>query len=222
MSLDNDSNTGTEITKFAEKVENKLQERNEIQVFPLTPTHRKELRALRDSNVGDLRTQLQYIKSEKKKEYFSKYEKEVEKDIKKELSTVEKLNDDWYNNFLPKIKKIMEDRKKFEESLNSENLDVDSHWGFLTELRTKEFDNVSDNLRRKFYINISNRKNEILNTEFEENYKNAFYKVSQEIDRLNQAYEEAINFGDLEMVKTLYYKFKDTEKFLEKVRKIQI
>lgn len=59
-------------------------------------------------------------------------------------------------------------------------------------------------------------------SEFHEKYNESFTKVREEIDAAERAYEEAINFGDLQMVKDIYFMLKSGEKFIDKVSKIKV
>lgn len=47
--------TKNELTLY-ENIEKQLQKPRNVVVFPLTPTHRKELRLLRNTNIGSLET----------------------------------------------------------------------------------------------------------------------------------------------------------------------
>jgi len=49
-----------------------------------------------------------------------------------------------------------------------------------------------------------------------------FKEVRNLIDDMNTKYEEAINFGDLEIVKELYFILKDGDKFLEKLINLEV
>ena len=57
---------------------------------------------------------------------------------------------------------------------------------------------------------------------FDEKYGQSFNEVSEIIDDISTKYEEAINFGDLELVKKLYYIMKSSEQLFKKIDKLVI
>ncbi len=200
-----------------EKIENNLKEPRKEIVFPLQALHRKELRQLRDENIGNLQTQISVIKGKKKDEYKKKYGKEIRQELDEHLVTVQKLNDD-YKRFKEKAQKLIQDRRELEKSLVNEYISIDADYYELINL----IKNKESKFRREASINIGSQTSNIDDKRYKERYGKAFETVQNEISKLNTTYEEAINFGDLEVVKTLYYKFKDAEILLEKIRKMNI
>ena len=197
-----------------DRIEKKLQERREPTIFPLTPTHRKELRNLRDRNIGDMRFRLNTIKDLKLEEYKQKYAKQIEKELEKYEGLSETLNNDWKIR-LSKINKILEERKQFEEKIKIDNLKL-----YI------EYDNISKleviKCSREFSLDRENKSFEIIKKEFTEKYGKSFEAVGEKINVIVTHYEEAINFGDLEIVKKLYYMMKNADDFFEKISNLKI
>lgn len=200
-----------------DKLENKLKSPREPALFPLAALHRKELRELRDKNVGNLRKRLLAIKNIKKDEYRKKYEKELIDTLKKQEEICIFLNDDW-KNVIKKINVLIERRKNLEKKYLKFNFSCENAYGSVPSLSSL----VSADSKRKFFIDYELRSKEILDKEFEESYGEKFGIVMSKIDRIVEQYEEAINFGDLEMVKSLYYVMKKADKFFDGVSKIEV
>ena len=218
-SADDKNTMTTNELQLYDKMSNSLQARRPETVFPLAATHRKELRELRDRNVGELRTQLAFIKSEKKKDYLKKYKVEVANERKDAELRVASLNQD-YKDMVVKIHKLVLEQNSKEVDLLSSIKDTEtsSGYGVLSSLYCDDVKNST----RVLTVNSDRLIENICNKEFEEKYKMPFEEVGKKIDKLNEMYEEAINFGDLEQVKEIYYLFKDAEKFLTKVRQIEV
>ncbi len=196
------------------KIVNKLQEKREPTIFPLSPTHRKELRKLKNDNIGNLTLQLRTIKTLKTEEYQKKYSKQIEKEIQKHVKTVEILNKDWEYR-LAIINTTLKGRKEFEYKHNLTYLYLSHDFTRLTQLE----ECIG---KRKFDINIKDKVLEIATNEFNKKYNDKFMIVQKEIEKITIHYEEAINFGDLEIVKQLYYLMKSSNHFFEKIEKLKI
>lgn len=201
-----------------EEIDKKLQMSNG-NVFPLTPTHRKELRQLKSRNVGDLRTQLRVIKDAKKEEYYIKHKVKVEKEIQKKISLLNNLNKDWEER-LALIINIIQKRKELEEKNKKviEEIGIYHDYGNISSLN---IDYIKKECR-EIKVDVPKISYRILSKEFKEKFSDDFNNFDEMIDKLNTSYEEAINFGDLSIVKELYYKMKDADKFLEKIRKLEV
>lgn len=197
-----------------DKIEKKLREKRDVEVFPLTPTHRNELRKLRDTNIGNLKNRLRIIKKLKEEEYVKKYEKEIQQELKKQEKKVMKINEDWKKR-VEQIKKIIIERKKLEEKIDVGRYILQEDYDEISRLETKEW-------KRNFDLNINNVAKEISEEEFEEKYGKNFKIVSEKIDDIYTKYEESINFGDLEIVKELYYIMKSADGLFTKIEKLQV
>jgi hypothetical protein len=69
------------------------------------------------------------------------------------------------------------------------------------------------------------RENHIRNfvrKSFDDKYKISFDEIENFIKKMNETYEEAINFGDLELVKKIYYYLKDSDKLFKKIEDMKI
>ena len=200
------------------KIETQLRKKREQTVFPLTPTHRKELRVLRDENIGSLRTQIRFIKTEKKEEFKEKFRKQIEKEADKVRKVCEELNKDWEEK-IGQIEKIIQERKTLEEENQNQFLTMTRGYEVSTLFSTK---NIKENYYRRYTFDLKKAVDTASDTAFEERYGEPFKELDEKIKQINTAYEEAINFGDLEIVKELYYQMKDAEQFLEKIRKMKV
>ena len=197
-----------------DKIEQKLQEPREENTFPLTPTHRKELRKLRNENVGNLQERLKTIKQLKKEEYEKKYSKQIQKELKKKENVCVRLNKDWKMR-LSQINDILEARKELEEASNISHISLVCDYASVAKLeRIKS--------SREYSIQHIKVAKKIANEEFEEKYQKKFEQVQFKIDSVITKYEEAINFGDLNIVKQLYYIMKKADNFFIKIEKLEI
>ncbi len=199
---------------IADKIEKSLQEKREPIIFPLDLNHRKELRALRDTNIGNLKDKLNNIERLKREEYIKKHALQIEKELKKYQTKADVLNSDWEVRVL-KIKNIIKERKEFEKKIDTNRLILYNDYDAVGELKLLEY-------KRKFSFNSSSQSKEVAREEFDKKYKYKFEAVRKKIDVLVTHYEEAINFGDLEIVKKLYYLMKKSDNFFNKINELEI
>lgn len=203
------------------KVENQLRKKRTETVFPLSPTHRKELRRLRDENIGQLRTQARYIKNQKIDEYQKKYSQQIVKELEKQKIVCQELNKDW-DEVITIIYNLLEKRKKLEAEKKLDHITIDTTYTTSNMMGYLEIEKFKKEYSNKALLYEEEVARKICNEEFEENIGEKFKQLDKQIDLMNKAYEEAINFGDLEIVKELYYKLKDADQFLEKLRNMKI
>lgn len=196
------------------KIDKALQQ-NKGNVFPLAALHRKELRELKSRHLGDLRLQINSIKTMKRDEYEKKYQKQILKELAVHKQTAELLNKESVELF-DSIKSLLDARKAREEEFDTLYLTLCTSYGDISNLK------LHNELRREFILDEEKVIKQIADIEFNEKYGDAFKKVRDEIDAAERAYEEAINFGDLQIVKDIYYMLKSGEKFLEKISKIKV
>lgn len=203
---------------LVKKVEKRLRQPFEPKVFPLTPTHRKELRKLRDDNIGELRRRLSTIKQMKRQEFTKKYRKEIKREIGEFGEVAKSLNKGW-DWTLKEIDKLIDAQKNIEKKLEKEisHLKLERAWSDIAELNF-----IKEKHKRKFVLDYEVQIANIAKLKFDEKYKDAFDKTEEKIDLLVTMYEEAINFGDLEIVKEVYYKLKEADKFLDMVNKLKV
>lgn len=199
-----------------QKIGTQLEKRRkpEENIFPLTPTHRKELRELKQKNIGNLREQLRALKQIKKDEYEKKYLEELKQELQTHIIKIEKLNEDW-DNRVAIINKLIQERAELERQTDVTCLNFSTDYGDLA--------NLNDiSLKRKAYLDIEKKSKEILNKEFEEQYGLPFKQVDEQIDDLATKYEESINFGDLELVKKLYYLMKKSDRLFQNITRMKV
>lgn len=199
-----------------EKIQKNLEIKGKNNVFPLTPTHRKELRQLRDANIGNLNERVRAIKKIKKEEYRKKYEKELIQKIEKEKSKMDILNEDW-EFVIERIRKIIEKRIELEKDNYVEGWEVEHDYGDISTLKM-----TTKLAERKITINPEKISRIILEKQFNEKYNSAFDEITKRIDDIYTKYEEAINFGDLEIVKELYYLMKKSDSMFIKIADLKI
>jgi len=190
--------------------------RNEI-VFPLSPTHRKELRDLKSKNIGNLNHRLDTIKQLKMEEFRLKHRHLGSKEFEKANEVCRRLNDDWAR-IVESINMLINKRKEFEEHNVSTKLgfEVNCDWNDIAGLKT------SDEFKRRWSVQEKYFFKEKIDELFDEKYGQSFNEVSEIIDDISTKYEEAINFGDLELVKKLYYIMKSSEQLFKKIDKLVI
>ena len=183
-----------------ESIEKEISKVRKENVFPLTPTHRKELRELKSTNIGNLHRQLDTIKILKEEEFYKIHKKRHVDELKSKIDDVEKLNREWVV-FIEYIKNFIKRRKNQErKTLNFEGYQTKVDWNDISNLNSDDID-----LHRRIEIDLDKCSNTNCNVEFDELYSKSFDQVKKQIDKIETMYEEAINFGDLEMVKKLYY-----------------
>jgi hypothetical protein len=199
-----------------QKIGSQLEKRRkpEENIFPLTPTHRKELRELKQKNIGNLKEQLRTLKQLKKDEYNKKYLSDLKIELEKHKQKVQELNTSW-DKMINKINEMLDVRKKYEEEVGVESLSFSTDYGDLPQLNHIHY-------KRNAYLDIEKKSKEILDQEFEDEYGFAFTQVQTKIDDISTKYEEAINFGDLELVKQLYYLMKKSDKLFDGIQKMKI
>ncbi len=199
-------------------IDKQLKVKNPINVFPLTPTHRKELRDLRNKNIGDLRNTLSNIRTLKLNEYKEKYSDDILKEFQLKKEICNTLNSNWAE-LIKDIQLILDKRKLFETSFIEkleDNYSLSKGYHGLSELK------LPSDINREFYIDETHVSNLIAKEEFNTQYGEAFDKVKEKIEDIHTKYEEAINFGNLELVKQLYYIMKDSEGLFTKINALKI
>jgi len=205
-----------EIT-IANDINKRLQVRRSETVFPLSPTHRKELRELKNKNLGGLTTRLRFIRSEKLDEFKLLNKKNLDLKLDKHILKCNELNKKYYDvqkEFIEKedlvYRELQEFSKSFKEKYGQEII------------RDKYYRYRLDN-DNEIQLKISdNTKVNMIELIFKEKYGKLFDDVREKIEVLTEQYEEAINFGDLEMVKEIYYIMKSSDDIFIKIRNIKL
>lgn len=196
-------------------IENKLRtKRKETDnIFPLSPTHRKELRLLKSSNIGELYNQLDNIKKLKKEEFKQKYFKIVLNKCEEYKKDMTLLNEK-YHSMIDKINSMIEELKECENKTDMQIIDIKYKYDTISSLNKFGYE--------REYIISKNNINKILEKMFNEKFNKKFNVIKERIEKMSKQYEEAINFGDLEIVKELYYMMKDTDIILNEASKIKV
>lgn len=203
--------------ELAKKIENTSQEialpRPSVNTI-LTPTHRKELRDLRRRNVSDLQTKIFFIRSQKKDEYIKANQKQIEEELEIQNRAAAKINLS-FNKMARQIQILVQKQKLAEDIVLKSNpkLAIQSGYGDIGQLSMNNLPT-----REVIIKNIPDQAKRIAEDEFKTNFGKAFSEIEENIEKLDQTYEEAINFGDLELVKSTYFQYKNAEAFLEKIR----
>jgi hypothetical protein len=209
------NNIKNELVIF-EEIDKRLKTRRDLKdnIFPLSTTHRKELRNLKDRNISGLKDRLSILKDLKSKEFYNNNKEIIEQKTLSIISQVDNLN------------------KSFAECILKINVEID---------KIKEIESLSemDKIKIDRYYNIS--KYVIINDEhivvysvhekaiekglrelFNDQFGIKFDEINVKINKLLEQYEEAINFGDLELVKEIYYTLKEMDKFIDHIAKIKV
>lgn len=200
---------------LVESIEKRLRKVREPPIFPLSPTHRKELRELRNRNIGNLRERLSTIKSLKLDEYEKKHFAKIEKKLAEKEKICKMLNDD-FEKIIKNINNLLSERKKFEDKFDIKFLKLSNDYGNVANLDKLDVE------KRRFSFEKKNVIHKIAEDDFEKKYGIRFDEVQKKIDDIVTKYEEAINFGDLEIVKELYYIMKTADSFFTKISELNI
>lgn len=195
-------------------INKQLQERRKENIFPLSATHRKELRELKKKNIGNLYERMRSIKEIKLNEFKALNKSKIDNKIKNYEAIVLNLNSDWLE-IQNKIILILKARKEYESSFDLTQLELNTDY--------ESFANLNyENSRREYNINKNKLFDDISRKLFDEIYMEAFKNCSSMIDKIESQYEEAINFGDLEIVKKLYYIMKSSEDLFDKIKNLNV
>ena len=197
-----------------DSIEKRLRVERKPIIFPLTPTHRRELRNLKKRNIGNLREQLNNIRALKQEEYVKKYSENIAKEFLKCKKNVVILNNNWLN-IVQNINDLIDKRIEFENKIGIEPFSLETGYNDICKL-----DHVE--LKRIFVLDEIKKSKLIAIKQFNIKFGNKFDSVNTIIEKLNVQYEEAINFGDLEIVKKLYYDMKDSDKFFTVVSNFKV
>ena len=183
-------------------------------IFPLSATHRKELRELKKTNISSITSRLSYIRKIKTDEFMKKYDKIFETELKKHDHIIQKLNNLVADMYVS-IEKHFAIIKEAEKECNREFIQISSGYGSIGCLNIEKED------RRRYSISKNAMQN-MIRDRFDEAFGKRFGKVQEIINTLSTQYEEAINFGDLELVKKLYYQLKDADTFLTSISEMKV
>ena len=224
------------VIQRAKENHRKLMKHDAGSVFPIQATHRKELKRLKATHIGELRTQLRHLKNEKYTEYLDHHsdrvkriQAEIEKSSKAINKEAKKLNKQLKQQKLRLAKKfwpqIQELQKQYPGIIGEH-----TGWEFpLKSLRDEEdqkrfSESIADEQNSsehtfKVFLDESKQR-DILKQEFNEKYAPAFEQADDKIEILETQFEEAILFGDLEVAKQIYYTLKEADAFLAHLQDI--
>jgi hypothetical protein len=205
-----------ELTIYNKEIELRLKTKRDITIFPLSAMHRKELRELKSKNIGNLRERLRAIKDLKLQEFKEKNQILIKNVINKNKKVINDLNEQWLKS-LDVIEKIINERIENEKKIDRNIIEIETSYNSLSCLNFKRNECTRVLTCRESYI-FEN----YIKKEFEIKYGEGFKKMENLLFVLNEQYEEGINFGDLEVVKEIYYKMKEANVFFEKLSQLEI
>jgi hypothetical protein len=183
-------------------------------VFPLMAQHRKELRHLRDENIGNLRTRLTTIKQLKREEFIKAHEAEIRAEMAGQEAIAEQINSRWLE-AIKRVDAILKSQQEFEKERVTDFLDLYSPYDSVLHI-------VEQSKERKYSVNVEKKCREIASRRFDEKFTDAFSEASKRIDDIYTKYEESINFGDLSIVKQCYFIMKQADGFFTKIEQMQV
>lgn len=200
-----------------ENIDKKLRAKRSTKdsVFPLSPTHRRELRQLRDRNLNDVRSRLRVISNIKKEEFSKKYKDKIQKKADEIEEPIKVMNRKFIS-IVSNVTREINQLKNMESKVDMTYVTIKSCYDGVSQLKSS----ISD-YERRYSINDKSIK-KALESLFESKFGDVFKKAGMKIDKMMEQYEEAINFGDLELVKELYYGMKDANKFLDSVSNLKV
>jgi len=199
-------------------IDNRLKSKDN-NIFPLSPTHRKELRNILSRNIGDLKIKLNLIKDRKFEEFKQKNKTKFDK-IKKEKNKEIKIINEEYLNMQTTIINLVKQFIEQDKSLNKDEnpfIFVHSEYGLISNLNIKGLKNQY----RRYELNDVSF-NEFIQKRFNEKFNQNTQKVYDLIELYSSKYEEAIVFEDLLLVKDIYFKIKELKTEIEKLDKIKV
>jgi len=179
--------------------ENKVSTKGNL--FPISATHRKELRELAQTNIGTLKRKISIIRTKKKEEYVINNIKNVS-DLSIKIEPLQKK--------AKLVQKLLSEINKEILKIGTDKLSVNNTYIFGYYITNTEF--ISKLIEIKIRPNY---KVVYLEKEFDERFKDSFTKVLDELNNLEQQFEESLLFNDLHKVKFIYDEIKKADKFLK-------
>jgi len=209
--------TETALISRAEETKNKLLKKQDVKVYPLTQSLRKELNELKDNHIGNLNGQLNNLKR-LKYELFCKYHNKrflaEKKELQIKISLIDKEQEKLREEFSKKFQKI---EKNLESMKNIAGFSYEADYYLENVLENKE-----QRMRFKTWLKEDTFSEELFKIEFNDKYGKGFEVAKERIKELEQQFRESLVFGDLEMVKELFFILKDADKFLEKLTNMEM
>lgn len=236
--------------KVMRENENRIMKRDGSKVFPIPVPLRKKLELLRDESIGDMRTRFRYIKTEKYERYVE-INKDRVKAIKSEVAKKSKSltikahqimiqkrrRDSAYASLMHlKAKSFYEEvdaitkkypeliqryeahefpLKNYAQKLNYDGDNEKSEW----EIKRQEQED-----KKAFSLTIDEKGfiDKVLKKEFDKKYGKAFQTAEERINALGRQFNESLLFGDMEVIKQVYYNLKKAEEFLTQLQEIKL
>jgi hypothetical protein len=205
-----------------------IKSNKDLNVFPLSPTHRKELKQLKDNNIADLRKRFYTIKRLKSEEFKEKHTNKIKEIVEKNLKVCEELNKNYYD-FLNSLYSLSKHYKDLEKEnigefirrqnlYNSDFLDLSNS---TKEEFIKHFSNKNDKNKQIYYVNES-YINTFIEKEFKRKFNKKFDNFLKYIDELEEKFKESVVFGDLLTCKDIYFKMKECDKKLDELNDLEV
>jgi len=231
---------------IVETFENKLSTAVENGEKKIPQYQKRDIIAMKEEHLGNLKSQVMYLKSNKKTEFKQLYDEEI-KNHKEGLNLeYEKLNDSiselrekfdktMVETYLKEVQNIFGTKCKEIESLDFVSLDVLEGIRILLDLDTetkieREKKRISDNLRSRlrnsFNSPITLNKSfpdysKVTSLLFELEYGDFYKNAKIQIEKLEKLFVESLNFNDLTTAYGVYTELKKADHILEKVQKFK-
>jgi len=216
------------VLEKADKWKTTMLAKRDEKIYPIPQQLRKELDILKSAQIGNLTSQLKFIRSEKYKEFCDANQDKIEQEREKTQKTIAlietgaaKLIADMQamaRKFQATEEKLLEGREEFIKK------DKGYHWKEVMENLGVEDENDADDEKLSCTYQFSEEKfkDTALKEEFKRKFGIGFEEAQKAITTLEEKFKEALLFGDIELVKDIYFTMKRADEFLSKVQQMKV
>lgn len=200
------------------KFEKQILAKRDKEPYPIQSTLREELNSLKKSEIGNLRKQIMVLRQTKYDQYCELHQKKVEQEEKRSQETIEKINSDYQNMLKQFEKQTLDFFKATNKKLQGISFDDNKRY------KVNDLKLISTHMDYRYSVNFSKDKfnKTVMKEDFDKKYGQAFQKTFEKIDFLEQKFNEAVVFGDIQIVKEIYYTLKQADQFLKKLEAIKL
>jgi hypothetical protein len=199
-----------------DKFERSVVAKRETPLFPIPAALRKELNELKKKEFGNLLDQIRALHDTKSQEYCKLYAKSAHKEAMRAKAELDGWNKRWITatiNLGDTFKELREQKDNFKFPINEEN-DYDSRT--LLALSAAKPTKFVLKLKEQTFTEWHLKK------EFEVKYGAGFEEAKTKIRTLEEKFNEALVFADLELVKEIYYTIKKADVFLKRLSELRL
>jgi hypothetical protein len=199
-----------------------MQKRSEKRKYPIPTSLRKELMELKNAHMGNLNSQLKFLKKEKYKEYCEANQDKIETMRTQTSKVIKNLNEEWEYLLESMLVSYEEYRKSLEEIYDGKEMFIQVRKGYDWNKVEEYLKNPKSKDNCRFDFDEHKFRDEVLKKDFEDRYGAGFKEAQQNINILEEKFQEAIVFGDIDLVKEIYFTLKDADQFLDRVANTKV